>query len=412
MEKVRLSNFVKSLLVLSMIAPLLTGCWDRLEIEERAIVLGVSIDSVSQENEDDEDEVTHIKDTIPVPEGQMIRVGVQIAIPGKIPLGPGESGGGGKGGGGQTVWVIDVVGHSVDDAFMNLQQQMSSRLFFGHLRVIVVSEDLAARGMENINDYFRRNSEVRRMAWMVVSKGKAKAFMEAAPKLERVPTLYLMTTVEEAIRMGKFPKDFIGIYWSNTSKKGQEGFLPYVELKKEQNVEISGLAFFKGAKMVGVSKPLEIGAFLAIKGINPAGYRAFVKLDGTKETVMIASTHRKSKLDVRFQNGRPHFTIHIALDINLEEKMSDSLNLNDPKIIRRIEQTEAEASNRFGMEFIRKSQEFDSDIFGFGEYVRAKKPGYWNRNVRSAKKWQEIYKDASFEVITQVRVRRVGMKAR
>lgn len=76
----------------------------------------------------------------------MIRVAAQIGLPGRIPLGPGEGGGQTDGGGQNTVWVIEVVGHSIDDALMNLQQQISGRLFFGHLRVIVVSEAVAKKG--------------------------------------------------------------------------------------------------------------------------------------------------------------------------------------------------------------------------------------------------------------------------
>lgn len=107
---------VKVLCAMSVLMPLLTGCWDRLEIEERAVVLGVSIDVAEPEAEKEEDDITHLKGTIPAPERGMVRVAVQIALPGRIPLGPGE-GGGGKDSA-ETVWIIDVVGHSIDDAFM------------------------------------------------------------------------------------------------------------------------------------------------------------------------------------------------------------------------------------------------------------------------------------------------------
>lgn len=402
---------VKVLCAVSVLMPLLTGCWDRLEIEERAVVLGVSIDVAEPEAEKEEEDVTHLKGTFPAPERGMVRVAVQIALPGRIPLGPGE-GGGGKGASGETVWIIDVVGHSIDDAFMNLQQQLSSRLFFGHLRVIVVSEALAKKGLGNVNDYFRRNSEVRRMAWMIISKGKALEIMKAAPQLARVPTLYLMSTLDEGIRMGKFPKDYIGIFWSNSSKKGQEGFLPYVSLKKEQNVEIKGLAYFVADKMVGITKPLEIGGYMAIKGMNPAGYQVFVKLDGSSETVITSATHRSSKMDVRIKNGIPHFTITIAIEVNLEEKISEAININDPNILKKIEQEQTVASVKLYSDIIKKTQEKGSDIFGFGEFVRAKEPGYWIKHIKTTERWRDMYKKMTFDVKVTIKVRRIGMKAK
>ncbi|MGO4111576.1 Ger(x)C family spore germination protein [Paenibacillus sp. YAF4_2] len=402
---------IRMLCAVVIATPFLAGCWDRLEIEERAVVLGVSIDTVdTEEAEEEEDEISHVHGTIPAPKKGMVRVAVQIALPGRIPLGPGESGGGGKGSVGQTVWVIDVVGHSINDAFMNLQQQVSSKLFFGHLRVIVVSEAVARKGLENINDYFRRNPDVRRMAWLMIAKGQARRLMTAAPPLERVPTLYLMSTLDEGIRMGKFPKDYIGIFWSNVSKKGQEGFLPYVEIKKEQNVEIKGLAYFVDDQMVGVTKPLEIAGYLAVKGINPAGYRVFIQLDGPDHAIMTNATHRRSKIIVQIKDDVPHFTIDIAIELNVEGKVSEEVKIDDPAVLKMIEDKQTEASVKFYSDVIKKSQEKGSDYFGFGEYVRAKKPQYWNKRIKTADGWRKMYKDCTFDVKVSMKVRRIGMK--
>ncbi|MDQ0111878.1 Ger(x)C family spore germination protein [Paenibacillus harenae] len=395
-----------------MASSLLTGCWDRVEIDERAVVLGVSIDKAAKDEEEHESEVTHVEGSLPAPVKDMVHVAVQIALPGRIPLGPGESGGA-SGNPGQTLWVVDVFGHSIDDAFMNLQQQISSKLFFGHLRVIVISEEVARRGLANINDFFRRNSEVRRMAWLMVSKGKALDLMKAAPKLERIPTLYLMSTLDEGIKMGKFPKDYIGIFWSNMSKKGQEGFLPYIELKKSDNVEIKGLAYFRGEKMVGATKPLEIAGYLGLKGINPAGYRAVITIDNPPGTVITNVAHRSSKIEVRIKKGNPHFTIDVMLEVNVEEVIGgESLTIDNPSVLTEIEKKQDEASVKFYEDIIKKTQQKKSDIFGFGEYVRAKEPGYWKRHIGTKEQWEKQYPDATFDVHVVTKIRRIGMKAK
>ncbi|MFC5653513.1 Ger(x)C family spore germination protein [Paenibacillus solisilvae] len=407
MGKIQWNPLVKLIFAMLIITPLLTGCWDRLEIEDRAVVLGISIDeAVSKSNGD---EVAQVR-TPPLQTG-LIRVAIQIALPGRIALGPSESGGGGKGSSQDTLWIIDVVGYSIDDAIMNLQQQISSPLFFGHLRVIVVSEKVAKKGIENVNDYFHRNSEVRRMAWLMISKGKAMELMKAAPKLERVPTLYLISTLDESIKMGKFPMDYIGIFWSNSAKKGQEGFLPYVDMKKEQNVEVMGMAYFRGYRMVGKTKPLQIGAYMGIKGLNPAGYRVFVDLGGPSKTVMTATTHRDSKMAVQIINGHPHFSIRIASEINLEEKISEAVNIN-VRVLKQIQQSQKVQATKLYEALIKKTQESGSDIFGFGEFVRAKKPRYWNTQIKTKERWQEMYKEVTFDFYVKVSVRRVGMKSK
>jgi|GEM_PF-295650 germination protein, Ger(x)C family len=402
-------------LAVLLVAPLLSGCWDRLELDDRAIVLGVSIDEVNDEELlAEESEVTHLRGTIPAPKKGMIRVGVQIALPGRIPLGPGEGGGGGGGGGetNDTIWVLDVVGHTIDDAFTILQQQVSSRLFFGHLRIIVVSEKIARKGMGNINDYFRRNPAVRRMAWMMVSKGKAREMLNASPKLERIPTLYLMSTLDNGIRLGKFPKDYIGQYWSNTSKLGQEGFLPYIDIKKEQNVEVSGIAYFKSEQMVGVTKTLEIAGYLGLRGVNPAGYRTFVILDKNdlSTAVMVNVRHRDVKWSLQIKDGIPHFTIKVELEVDLDEKYTSNSKVVSLSEIQKIEKQHEEVSVKAYENFLRKTQVKQSDFIGFGEYVRAKNPEFWKQHIRTKEDWQRMYKDVTFDIQVDVRLRRMGMK--
>jgi spore germination protein KC len=392
---------------------LLTGCWDRQELEERAVVLGVSIDRAEEVTQKKEEEVSHLSRTLPAPKTGMLRITVQIAVPGRIPLGPGQGGGGGGGGGGgiRTVWVVDAVGHTIEEAVNNLQQRVAPPLFLGHLRVIVVSEAVARNGIQNLNDYFHRNPEIRRMNWMFISKGRAEDFMRASPQLERVPTLYFMTTMDKSVKMGRFPDDFLGMFWSASSSKGKEGYLPYIELQGKDTVQISGLAYFRGDKMVGSTKPIEVPLFMGIMGLNPAGGQAFVKVPGTEDYVVWMGKNRKSVIKIQMKDGHPHVAVRVYIEGNLNEKTSDEVLLNR-EVIQQVEQELAKQTKIAYLDLIRKTQEKGADIFGFGEYVRAKQPRYWNEQVKTKERWQEMYKDLSVDITVQVHVRRVGMKAK
>ncbi|MEK3916719.1 Ger(x)C family spore germination protein [Paenibacillus sp. FSL H7-0331] len=397
---------IKLFILFSIFIPLLTGCWDRMEIEERAVVLGISVDEAVDKQ--DESEVTHIKSAFPKPPRSMIQVTVQIAVPGRIPLGPGESSGTGKN---KPVWVLSAKGYTIDDALMVLQQQLGERMFFGHLRIIVISEKIATSGVQNLNDYLRRSPEVRRLAWMVVSKGAAADLMKAAPQLERVPSLYLLAMMDNAIRMGKLPNDFLGIFWSADSSRGKEPFLPYIEIKKEGNLEISGLAYFRGDKMIGATKPLEIGLFMAVTGVKTGGYNVYEYLPNSFDTIMFKATSRKSRTKVSIKNGRPHINLNLRVEGDIEEKSNELFKIKEHKTILQIQDDISKGSEKGIKELIEKMQRAGSDIFGFGEYVRAKEPEYWNREIKTEEKWQEEFKNLTVDVKMEIRIRRVGMKA-
>lgn len=392
--------------VLCLLSVFLSGCWDRLEIEDRAVVLGISIDEAKEPAAEKESDINHKGGAFIPPNSDMIKITAQIAVPGRIPLGPDTGGGSNQ----IPVWVVQVTGHTVDDAMMNLQQRLSDQLFFGHLRVIVLSDAIAKKGIDSISSYFRRNPEVRRLAWMMVSEGNAETTMNVAPPLERVPALYLLATLDHAAQMGKFPNDFLGVFWIASSSKGRDPYLPYIRIRGKENIEVAGLAYFSGDKMVGVTNPLEIGFFMAIKGINPGGYSAFVRVPGTDETIMYRSTHRKSSTELTIKNGKPHFKVRVFIEGNLDEKSAETFSFADPAVINQIEEEMSREAEKSYYSLIAKTQQKGSDIFGFGEYVRAKAPAYWNRHIKTPEAWHEMYKEISVEVEPLLKIRRIGMK--
>ncbi|MDR6553453.1 Ger(x)C family spore germination protein [Paenibacillus qinlingensis] len=401
-------NLIKQILVVVLVAPLLTGCWDRLEIEDRAVILAIGIDKAKPGDEKENSNATHILKQDTETNKGLIRITVQIAIPGRIPLGTG-GGGSESTAGGKPVWVLSSVGYTLEDALMNLQQQLADRLFFGHLRVIVLSEAVAKNGIENENDFFRRQPQVRRTVWMVVSKGSAADIMKATPQLERVPTLYLLATLEHAREMGKLPNIFLGVFFSASSAKGQEGILPYLDLKKESNIELAGMAYFKNDKMVGTSTALQIGHYMAMKEINPGGYSVLQEIPGEKTTAMFKTMHRKSRITTTIRNGNVHTIIKCQVEGDLTEKSNEKAFITRESLKMLEEKIQKDAEVGFE-KFIQQTQKEGSDIFGFGEYVRATQPAYWNKEIKTKEAWEQKYKEMSVEVSMRVKIRRIGTK--
>lgn len=398
---------IKVMFTILILIPFLSGCWDSKEIEKRATVLAIGIDKASEEDRKKEDEISHMKNRFSIPDEEMIKVTAQIAIPGRIPLGPQQPGGSVK-----PVLVVKVVGHTFEDAMLNLQQEIADELFLGHLRIIVLHEEIAREGTSRFNDFLRRNPEIRRSASLVVSKESASKYMNLTPELERVPSLYLADIVDSLTAIGKFPPNFIGLFWTIYSSKGQEPYLPYLALKEKSTIQLNGLAYFNGDKMVGKTSPLEIGIFMAVRGIGRGGYGAFVEVPGKGERVMVRAVSRKTKTKVKLKNGKPHVSIKVQYESEIDEKESAKIQLSDSKIIKKIEDQTSKNTKKSIEKLIVKTQKSKSDIFGFGEHFRAKLPQYWKKNVKTKDNWDELYRNLTFDVKVDTHIHRVGMKAK
>jgi hypothetical protein len=74
--------------------------------------------------------------------------------------------------------------------------------------------------------------------------------------------------------------------------------------------------------MVGKTSPLEIGFFMAVKGITKGGYGAFVRVPETDNVVLVRAINRKTKLKAMLKDGKPHVVIKIRYEAEIDEKVS------------------------------------------------------------------------------------------
>ncbi|HZG85144.1 Ger(x)C family spore germination protein [Paenibacillus sp.] len=403
----------KGTIALLALAMLLTGCWDRVEIEERGTVLALAIDPASEEEAAAEPLVSHPKGAAPASKkGNLLKVTAQLAIPGQIPLGP-ESGGAGGNGAQDKVWVVSAVGHTMDDALQNLQQSIANELFFGHLQVVILNRNIAENGIDDINEYLRRMPEIRRTVWLVVNHTDAAGTMTVSPKLERVPALYFAQTFRQATKMGKLPASTMGRFWIDRSKEGKDGFLPYITVKNKENIEVSGVAYFRDDKMQGVLRPHEVAYFNGLTEQNPGGASAYITVPGTGgEAIMFQSVHRDARYKLSFRGGRPHFDVYVTVKGIVKEKSSIKVDLEKPEDVAAIEQGAEEQFRKAFESVIRKTQAAEADIFGFGDQIRAFAPGYWDARIREAARWHQQYEQLSVSVHPTIRIIRMGMSPR
>ncbi|KMY56054.1 spore gernimation protein [Bacillus sp. FJAT-27231] len=137
---------------------LLTGCWDSYEPDRMVYVHGIGID---------------YKNGYYTVYLQLINLGM---------LAKKESGGGTE----ETkVEVGKATGKTVDEAIFNLYRSSQRRIFWGHLAVIVFTEEaLRAQGLSHAVDLFDRYRETRYRMWMYATKEPLDKLLTAVPVME------------------------------------------------------------------------------------------------------------------------------------------------------------------------------------------------------------------------------------
>lgn len=378
--------WVKSLFVSILVLTLLSGCWDRRELDERINVVGLAIDRAKESGAEEAN----------------FMVTVQIPIPLRI---AGAGGGAGGGGGAEAVRMVSATGVTVTDALINLQKSLNQQLFMGHTRVVAISKEVAEEGVKHILDSFRRDPSVRRLLWLIVTEGRAEDLLYANPELESIPISYVISLIQNGAKMGEIPDITLGNFYIYLSNSTQQPVLNYVRSKKD-DVSWVGLALFKGDKLIGMLDAEESWILMQLRDDKPGGKLliSFTE-DNRQKHFLVKPLESKAKVKIQVENGRLTAHYHIDVEANILEKnfdidLSKSSNLN-----KLAKLTKEELENRAKQLIKKLQQEYRVDPLNLGSKVKAYHYREWNRLD-----WEDTFPEVEIEVTYHVEFRRVGME--
>lgn len=351
-----------------MVLLFLTGCWDRQEVNDIAIVLGGTLD---------------------LEEDGKIRGSIQYALPGQ--LGGPEGGGGGTSG--QKSWNMDsAVSVSVKGITDELQRSTSRQLEYSHRRVLLLGENLARAGIGPALDTITRTPQSRLTVLLAVVKGDPRDTYTTDSYLERFPAemareLLIFSTKELATmkvalkRLMTEGHDLTLPYLTiNETEPGQQG-------KPNTNIQVDGVAVFHKDKMKGVLQDDEASGLLwAMNQIR----RPSLMLDAPDGSGKLAfQLYQQSvKKDVTIRNGR---VVEARLVIKgkgvLQENTSSFATTMGS--MAEIEQAAKEKIRKMVEASVHKVQtEYHSDCLGIGNLIKRRHPKIW-KTIRQD--WGQLY---------------------
>lgn len=380
MNKTFLSKIVKIIIAFSLISfiPLsLTGCWDRVEINDLGLVLATGLDLT----EDGEFELS-----------------VQLAIP--KAMGGGQGGSGGQAAGGKPVTVEKATGKTIFDAMSVLQERYSRRIFWGHNRVIIIGEKLAKEGIQRHLDFFARHPDARLRSFTFVTE-KATDVLKIIPDIDN-------SSAEVAKELGNFKigmsvtvKDLLEMLRGETGAAA----LPWIETKGKNSLQLNGTAVFKKDKMVGRINDRVTRGLLWIRDEIHLS-TVTIEPEDSKEEISFNLIRSNTKLIPKIENGKWKMTIKIMTEDDAVENETN-LNLMNPKVVNKLEKELVQAiDQRVRLALEQVQTDMEADIFGFAEVFHRKYPDQWSK-VKN--QWDERFPEVEVEIITKAYIRRPGM---
>ncbi|WP_459503818.1 Ger(x)C family spore germination protein [Bacillus sp. C1] len=349
-------HLLKWLLLMSLLC-YLSACSEQEEIEERGFVVGVAYDLVKE------------KRSNPIMQGTY-----QIVLPSKLTPQNGQQGGSDK-----SYINVSAKSDSAFEQFRIIAKKISRTMFFPHIQVLVLSEDLLKKPnvLQNILDVYFRDHEMRRNIRLFISKDKAGDILNQSAKPENLPAKYIDMLTEhtgknaqmvEATRIGEVQEKMIA---------KRSFVLPVLTLTK-QGVQMSGAALFRGKdnQFVGRLSGENTLGLNYIIGKKVAGLFT-VRKENQLVTYEIHKVNRKVKMSAGDAKA-PKFRIDLFIEGTLAElHFSEKNQVMGEKKLKQFIAKEMEKHIQKTVKMIQK--EYKVDVLELGEIYKRRDYKAWSK---------------------------------
>ncbi|WP_282942487.1 Ger(x)C family spore germination protein [Paenibacillus sp. RC67] len=334
-----------------ILALMLSGCWSRHELNEMSIVVGMGIDKVTD----------HYKIT------------VQTVNPGQVAVKKGPSTNA------SPVITYDEIGTTIPEALARMSVKVPRHLYFAHLRMVVIGEEVAKAGISKPMDYLSRNLEMRTDFYFVLARGaKAADILKVLSVMDPIPANNMYTKLETSDNywaatgsmnlnnllqdLGAYGKSptMTGIEISGNPKLGEKmSNGQYVD--PPALLQYSGMAAFKGDRFVGWLDEIDTRALNYVQDSvrQSVGH---IQCPGGEGYITMQAIRTHTYIKSNLVNGKPEFDVNIRIEQDLADAEC-KVDLSKSSIVNELKKQSDSQLEAFIEASIKKSKKNTERIF-------------------------------------------------
>ncbi|QUI24416.1 Ger(x)C family spore germination protein [Vallitalea pronyensis] len=365
----------------------LTGCWNYQEIDEIEIVLGLGLDTEYEVNQkpDNQYRLTYEVVGIESKEGQL------------------ES------------KASEDIGDTVFQAIRKIIEKNGKRAYLSHIKVLVISEKLAMKGITEILDYTMRDAEYRPDVNILVSNNADAGQLFLKKPKDTVVSMVLNDALQNQKKIGTFESTTVWNVIEKISKKGFEPAIPLVNMEEvdgEQTHRISGTAVFKGANMVGKLTAKQTLYYLFIDneiGNQPLSMEYSFGENQRLGHVSLEILKNSTKMTPVVDGDSLLMKIDVKCEVAISELSSTDFDILSEKDRKDLEDAAAEEITEGINQVIEHVQkEYNSDIFGFGDLIKRNRNKVWKKIEDD---WDVLFPTLPVDIQVDVKIKRSALSA-
>ena len=294
------------------------------------------------------------------------------------------------------ITVYTKEGDTVHEALRNITLKSPRKLYGNHLSKIVLSEDVAKEGIDNILDTFNRVTEVRNeFIITIVKEDKASDVLKVLTTTESIPAEYVKLSLKIADKTSGLTyatklDEFISLYL----KKGIDPVVPVLKIDKKEKkgttinnitttnpiskIVIEDLAVTNKGKLETYLKNEEVIGYNFLRNqiqkiIIP------VKCDDENNYASISILKNKTKSNAAKKDNKYIINFNINSEAIITE-YNCKKDLTDEKVIKELEKDTEKKIKRYIKKSLNKQKETKGKFLGLERIIYLDYPKYKNED--------------------------------
>lgn len=294
------------------------------------------------------------------------------------------------------ITVYTKEGDTVHEALRNITLKSPRKLYGNHLSKIVLSEEVAKEGIDNILDIFNRITEVRNeFIITIVKKDKASDVLKVLTTTESIPAEYVKLSLKIADKTSGLTyatklDEFISLYL----KKGIDPVVPVLKIDKKEKkgttinnitttnpiskIVIEDLAVTNKGKLETYLKNEEVIGYNFLRNqiqkmIIP------VKCDDENNYASISILKNKTKSNATKKDNKYIINFNINSEAIITE-YNCRKDLTDEKVIKELEKDTEKKIKRYIKKSLNKQKETKGKFLGLERIIYLDYPKYKNED--------------------------------
>lgn len=378
-------------IMLLMMLPM-CGCWDKLELEQRAIIDNMVLD-INEEKENEAPSDSPFSADQP----SIIKATFSILIPRKVDQG------------GNIDYQRTVKGCDLPQAMQELGGETSRKPFYGQVRLLVLTENLLKKPdiLKGILDNIQRRAEINQQMKVVAITSGGDKLQDVEPKMESSRAEQIKGILNNAKNLPDTIEVPLYRLIYNIRNTNGSAALPIIDTMPDgQTYRIEKVLLLKDYQFYKEMEKKHIATYKIDNGLYGTG-RKYVMFKDKLIPFSIHNLSAKKKLDS--SDGQLKYTVKVKMEGELEQYYFND-DMFSASILEEIEDAmEKSTEEQLELSTIYFQQDIQHDYLGFGDYTHKYHDDVYKKYKDN---WDKAFGDAKITYDVEAKIRRVGTTKR